>query len=208
MATQTNVVKVIPNAWALYKRQLPDGYKVITDKQALDPQNRVILTSARAFIDRNVKANAPIGHQEFKTMTVSGKPQKVLFIVEPHFHEPGGKTFPWGWHKGGTVFLPPPDDYWSFLYDESDASFGAEDAVTKAAARTAMVKRYGLAAIVGAPIALLGAPILGGLALVGLAVADPIRRFQHGFSAFKGIPPSLPVHEAAVAQQHALGLST
>ena len=77
-----------PASWASYTRKLPDGYKVISESEAKDPKNKEILTSARSFINRNVEADKPVGHQEFHT--VNGR--KILYIVEPHFHEPNGKT--------------------------------------------------------------------------------------------------------------------
>ncbi len=114
------VITEIPKVWASYKKKLPDGYTVITAKEALKSPD--ILKAARVFIDRNVKGNAPIGKAEFKT--IGGR--KILFIVEPHYHPPGGAVKPWGWHKGATVHVPPAGDYWAFLYDDSSSPFAGE----------------------------------------------------------------------------------
>lgn len=90
-----------PAAWMSFQRVLPDGYRPIKTSEALsDP---AILKAARTFINKNVKANAPLGAREYKT--VSGK--QLLFTVEPHFHEPNGPTKPWGWHKGASVAINP-----------------------------------------------------------------------------------------------------
>lgn len=28
----------------------------------------------------------------------------IAAVIEPHFHEPGGPTKPWGWHKGVSLY--------------------------------------------------------------------------------------------------------
>lgn len=100
-----------PTEWTRYSRTLPVGFRAITDKEALADVN--ILARAREFINRNVKNNAPIGAQE--QYDIGG--YRLLFIVEPHYHEPNGPAKPWGWHKGCTVFIGPklaatvPDTY-------------------------------------------------------------------------------------------------
>jgi hypothetical protein len=90
-----------PAAWESYQRRLPEGYRAIKTNEALSEP--AILKEARTFIDRNVKANKPIGHQEFKTV----KGRRLLFTIEPHYHEPNGPTKPWGWHKGASVAINP-----------------------------------------------------------------------------------------------------
>lgn len=90
-----------PAAWEAYERRLPPGYRPIKTSEALS--DAAILKSARTFIDKNVKANASLGTQEYKT--VNGK--HLLFTVEPHYHEPNGPVKPWGWHKGASVSINP-----------------------------------------------------------------------------------------------------
>jgi len=172
-----------PKTWTTYKRALPDGYSVITEKEALAPANKEILTRARQFIDRNVKADMPIGHREF--LTIGGR--KILFIVEPHYHEPNGKTKPWGWHKGATVFVPRANDYWAFLYDDSSAFGGAVQAATIAK----RLKRYAIPAAITV-MALVNPPL--GMS-VGFA-AFAAKRLRHK-AEFKGVSPSAEAHAAA-----------
>ncbi len=38
----------------------------------------------------------------FETIEVHGR---WAIGIEHHFHPPGGEFKPWGWHKGGTVFI-------------------------------------------------------------------------------------------------------
>lgn len=90
-----------PVEWAMYRRQLPNGYRVITDREALADSN--ILALAREFINRQVRANSAIGASEQRD--IGGR--RVMFIVEPHYHPPGGNVRPYGWHKGCTVFIGP-----------------------------------------------------------------------------------------------------
>lgn len=184
-----SVITQIPNSWATYKRTPPRGYTVITEKEALDPKNKEILTSARSFIDRNVKAGADIGHREYKE--IGGR--KIFFIVEPHYHPPGGTTKPWGWHKGATVFVPPANDPFAFLYNAaSETAFTGDvppDFIGK-------VKKY------GPPLALSGLffvnPIVGGIAMGGL-IGKKFWDKKHATKAAPPISPTPAVHTAAVA---------
>ncbi len=175
-----------PESWKQYSRSLPDGYTVITEKEALDPKNREVLTTARSFINRNVRAGAPIGHQEFKT--INGR--KILFVVEPHFHEPNGPVKPWGWHHGATVFVPPVNDYWSFLYDDSSA-FGAE-AILKGKDLKTRLKRFAVPAALTV-LTVLNPP-------VGLTVSLGTLAFNHFHNKqtpFKGVPVASDIHDSA-----------
>jgi hypothetical protein len=90
-----------PAAWESFQRVLPEGYRPIKTSEAL--ADVAILKEARKFIDKNVKANMPLGTREYKT--VNGK--ALLFTIEPHYHEPNGPTKPWGWHKGASVSINP-----------------------------------------------------------------------------------------------------
>lgn len=99
--TTMAILREKPAEWRNYRRQLPPGFRVITDREALADSN--ILSQAREFINRQVKNNAPIGASEQRD--IGGR--SMLFIVEPHYHDPGGKTRPHGWHKGCTVFIGP-----------------------------------------------------------------------------------------------------
>lgn len=90
-----------PAAWESYQRILPSGYRPIKTSEALS--DTAILKEARTFINKYVKANAPLGAKEYKT--VNGK--QLLFTVEPHYHEPNGPVKPWGWHKGASVSINP-----------------------------------------------------------------------------------------------------
>lgn len=172
-----------PVSWQAYKRTLPDGYKVIGEKEAMAPSNKEILTRARQFIDRNVKADMPIGHREF--LTIGGR--KILFIVEPHYHPPGGSTKPWGWHKGCTVFVPAANDYWAFLYDESSSFSGA----MKGKDITTRLKRYALPAAITI-MALINPP----LGVTAGFVAVAAKHLRHK-SEFKGVSPSSEAHASA-----------
>jgi hypothetical protein len=175
-----------PESWKTYKRSLPDGYTVISSKEALDPKNKAVLSTARSFIDKNVKANTPIGHQEFST--INGK--KYLFIVEPHYHEPGGKTKPWGWHHGATVFVPPVNDYWAFLYDDSPSmGFGVET-IAKGKDLKTRLKRFAIpAALTALTIA---NPIIGGTITIGTIGYKHLHK--KASPPFKGVPVSPQVH--------------
>lgn len=90
-----------PAEWANYSRNLPAGFRAITTAEAMSDMD--ILKAARTFINANVRAGKPIGTTQY--MTVNGK--DLLFTIEPHFHEPGGPTKPWGWHKGCSVSIRP-----------------------------------------------------------------------------------------------------
>jgi hypothetical protein len=90
-----------PAEWASYSRNLPAGYRAITDTEA--KADKAILQAARTFIDSNVRAGKPIGTTQY--VTVNGN--DLLFTIEPHYHEPGGPTKPWGWHKGCSVSIKP-----------------------------------------------------------------------------------------------------
>lgn len=105
-----------PAEWTSYSRNLPAGYRAITMKEALS--SPAVLKAARTFIDSNVRAGKPIGTTQY--MTVDGK--DVLLTIEPHYHEPGGHTKPWGWHKGCSVSIKatvPHYDYGPQLAGES-----------------------------------------------------------------------------------------
>lgn len=88
-----------PAEWTKYSRNLPNDYRPITTEEALS--SPAILKAARTFIDSNVRAGKPIGTTQY--MTVAGK--DLLLTIEPHYHEPGGPTKPWGWHKGCSVSI-------------------------------------------------------------------------------------------------------
>lgn len=174
-----------PASWAQYKRALPDGYKVISSKEALDPKNREILTTARSFIDRNVRGNTPIGHQEFKT--INGR--KILYVVEPHYHEPNGPVKPWGWHHGATVFVPPVNDYWAFLYDDS-SSMGAESILQGKDMKTRL-KRFAMPAALTV-LTVLNPPIGIGTTLGTMA----FKHFRKS-KEFKGVAVSPAIHDGS-----------
>lgn len=174
-----------PESWKQYKRNPPDGYTVISQKEALDPHNREVLTSARSFINRNVKAGAPIGHQEFKT--INGR--KFLFIVEPHYHEPNGPTKPWGWHHGCTVFVPPVNDYWAFLYDDS-SSMGGET-ILKGKDMKTRLKRFAL------PAALTVLTVINPPLGIGTTLGTMAFKHFRKATPFKGVPVASEVHDAA-----------
>ena len=88
-----------PAEWDKYSRNLPAGYRPITESEAKNCP--AILKAARTFIDANVRAGKKIGTTQY--MTVDGK--DILLTVEPHYHEPGGPVKPWGWHKGCSVSI-------------------------------------------------------------------------------------------------------
>lgn len=47
----------------------------------------------------------PLLAAEMGTMTKLSYPGRdILAIIQPHYHEPGGPTKPWGWHKGVTLY--------------------------------------------------------------------------------------------------------
>ena len=96
------VLTSMPKEWASFQRKPPaSGYRALTVKEALaDP---AILKAATEFINRNVKAKKLIGHTEFKTIGT----KRVAFMIEPHYHPPGGSVKPWGWHKGASTFINP-----------------------------------------------------------------------------------------------------
>ena len=95
------ILETKPREWEGYSRSIPPGYHVLTAGEATKSPN--ILKRARQFINHRVKHGAPIGTTDTEVL---GE-QWIMFVVEPHYHEPGGAAKPWGWHKGATVFVGP-----------------------------------------------------------------------------------------------------
>ncbi len=47
----------------------------------------------------------PLLAGDFGTRTKLSVPGRdILAQIEPHYHEPGGPTKPWGWHKGVSLY--------------------------------------------------------------------------------------------------------
>ncbi len=137
-----------PAEWASYQRILPPGFIPIETKDAIAHPN--VLKAARTFIDKNVRANKPIGYRE--QQSVDGR--TVVFTIEPHYHEPNGPTKPWGWHKGCSVSVEAPH----YEYGPQPAGDMGYDVKAKLAAHPHV--KTGLT--------------IGGPALIGMMVAGPV----------------------------------
>jgi hypothetical protein len=185
------VITEQPASWAAYRRNVPYGFSVISTKDAL--AQPAILSGARAFINRTVSSGKPIGYKEFST--VNGR--KVLYVIEPHFHPPGGAVKPWGWHKGCTVYtLKPEESYWSFLFEGERASVHnvrqqpeALDARLKNG-----FKRYAIPTAIGVGSAVVFGPVAGVLVGGGLSMLKYALK-----SKPLSVPPKPEIHNAAVA---------
>ncbi len=130
-----------PKEWESYQRIYPPGFVPIETKDAVSHPN--VLKAAKTFIDRNVRANKPIGWREM--VQVDGR--DICLTIEPHFHEPNGPIKPWGWHKGCSVAVEPPHyNYGPQVAGESDMGMD-----------TTKVKHVAVVAV----------PAIGGLVFLG-----------------------------------------
>lgn len=136
-----------PKAWESYQRVYPPGFSPIATKDAVSHPE--ILQAARVFIDKNVRANKPIGWREAEV--VNGR--NVCFTIEPHYNVPNGPNKPWGWHKGCSVAVETPNE--TLVQGEDGPSVHGEE--SDMGMDAAKVKKTAVVAV----------PALGGLFLLG-----------------------------------------